>query len=223
MPFSSPPVASSPAKVVSHYPPSALAVSIARNLRRLRAHRGLSLEQLAEEVGIVADSLDEIEAGSRGPTLEAAWKLAIALDVPFTALIAEQVARGAVVVRKDNAKIIVSRDLGLTTRALLPFEEGRGVEFYELRLAPHHKESSEPHAPGTEEFLLVAKGALEVTVGSEPPNIVNEGDTMCFPADLPHAYHNLAAEPATLYLIMTYRSARADQGSRLREAVKAGP
>ncbi len=114
-----------------------------------------------------------MEAGKSEPTLESAWRIATALEVPFAALIADQVPRGAVVMRKGKAKIIVSQDLGLTTRALLPFEEGRRVEFYELRLAAGHYEASEPHSPGTEEFLFVARGALEVTVGREPGHPVN--------------------------------------------------
>ena len=208
------------ANTALHHPPSPLAASVARNIRRLRLARELSLEQLADETGIPLASLEEIEAGYGDPTLEAAWKIASALEVPFAALIAEQAPRGAVVVKKSKAKVIVSRDLGLTTRALLPFEEGRGVEFYELHLAPHHKESSEAHAPGTVEFLFVAKGALEVTVGREPPHVADEGDTICFPADLPHGYRNLAAEPAILYLIMTYRTGGRTEHD-LSEAPKA--
>jgi quercetin dioxygenase-like cupin family protein len=109
--------------------------------------------------------------------------------------------------RKDKAKTLVSEDLGLTTRSLLPFEENRRVEFYELRLAPHHRENADAHASGTVEHLFVARGALEVTIGRGPAHVVNEGDTICFPADLPHSYQNITAEPATLYLVMTYRDA----------------
>jgi quercetin dioxygenase-like cupin family protein len=50
----------------------------------------------------------------------------------------------------------------------------------------------------------VAQGALEVIVGREPAHLVNKGDSICFPADLPHAYRNLTSAPATLYLVMTY-------------------
>ena len=79
------------------------------------------------------------------------------------------------------------------------------MEFYELRLAPHYREASAAHAPGTVEFLFVANGTVEVTVGREPDYLVSEGDTICFPADLPHGYRNVTADPASIYLVMTYR------------------
>jgi transcriptional regulator with XRE-family HTH domain len=179
--------------------PSALAATVARNLCRLREHRGYSLDLLAERTGIDVPALDQVEAGKGEPPLESAWKIATALDVPFAALIADQAPRGAVVMRKNEAKVIVSEDLGLTTPALLPFEDGRRVEFYEWRLAPHHREASAAHALGTREFLFVANGTVEVTVGREPDYLVSEGDTIGFPADLPHGYRNVMADPASLF------------------------
>lgn len=184
--------------------PSTLSAAFARNARRLRGERGHSLEALAALAKVDPSALEQVEAGKGEPTLEFAWIIANALGVSFAALIAEQAPRGSIVIRKNKTNLIVSEDLGLTTRPLFPAQEDQGVEFYELRLAPHHHEVSEPHRFGTVEILFVAQGSLEVTVGREPGHLVNKGDTICFPADLPHAYRNLTAEPATLYLVMTY-------------------
>ena len=97
-----------------------------------------------------------MDTGKGEPTLEFAWRIANTLEVPFAALIADQAPRGSVVIRKSKASLIVSEDLGPTTRALFPSLKDRGVEFYELRLAPHHHEISDPHRPGTAEILFVA-------------------------------------------------------------------
>jgi transcriptional regulator with XRE-family HTH domain len=185
--------------------PSELSAIFARNIRRLRFRRGLTVERLAQLADINLLILDRMENGKGEPTLALAWRLATALEVPFAALLAEHAAGGTVVTRKDRAKVVVSADLGLASRALFPFEEEAGVEFYELRLAPNHVETSEPHAARTREMLHVAEGALEITVGREPPTRVNKGDTIQFPADLPHSYRNLSAMPATAYLVMTYQ------------------
>ena len=187
--------------------PTTLSATFARNLRRLRAERGHSVQALAALADAEPSVLEQIETGKGEPTLEFAWTIANALKVPFAALIADQAPRGSIVVRKHKANLIVSEDLGLTTRPLFPFQEDQGVEFYELRLAPHHHEVSDPHRAGTVEILFVAQGSLEVTVGREQGHLVGKGDSICFPADLPHAYRNLTAEPATLYLVMTYRGA----------------
>jgi transcriptional regulator with XRE-family HTH domain len=184
--------------------PSALSTLVARNIRRLRFRRGLTVEKLAELAGINLLTMDQMENGKGEPTLALAWKVATALDVPFAALIAEHAPGGTVITRKERAKVIVSENLGLASRALFPFDEEAGVEFYELRLAPDHHERSQPHATGTCEMLHVAEGALEISVGREPPYRVNKGDTIQFPADLPHSYRNPTALPATAYLVMTY-------------------
>ncbi len=57
------------------------------------------------------------------------------------------------------------------------------VEFYELRLAPLHREDAEAHAPGTRENLVVAKGSVEIVAGSDRPVPLNEGDATLFDAD----------------------------------------
>jgi transcriptional regulator with XRE-family HTH domain len=185
--------------------PSALSAVVARNIRRLRLNRGLTAEELAQLAAIDPLDVNQLEIGKGEPTLSTAWKLANALDVPFAALMAEHAPGGTVITRREKAKTIVSENLGLASRALFPFSEDARVEFYELRLAPDHRELSEPHAIGTREFLHVAEGTLEVAVGREPPSRVNKGDTIQFTADLPHSYRNLAAMPATAYLVMTYR------------------
>jgi quercetin dioxygenase-like cupin family protein len=136
--------------------------------------------------------------------LAIAWTVASILDVPFAQLIAGEAPRGAVKLRYDKAKMFVSASRGLCSRALFLPEESERTEFYALRLAPNHRESSPPHATGSREILHVAEGRIEVTVGREPPHFVDAGDTIIFPADLPHSYRNLTGLPAALYLVMVY-------------------
>lgn len=111
---------------------------------------------------------------------------------------------GTVVLPRERAKVLSSSDGQFTSRALFPFDSERRVEFYELRLAPHHRENAEPHAPGTRENLVVASGAVEITVGKDRPHTLAEGDAILFEADVPHSYRNLGAGEAILYLVMTY-------------------
>src|SRR5258707_267987 len=86
--------------------PSAVSVTVARNLRRLRRNRGHSMEKLAELTDIPVLALAQVEAGKGEPTLETVWKIATALDIPFAALMAESAPRGAAVMRKEKAKTL---------------------------------------------------------------------------------------------------------------------
>jgi len=68
--------------------PSHLAVTVARNVRKLRTEKGYSLEKLAELGNVDTPTLSRLEAGEGHPSLNFAWRVARALGVPFTALTA---------------------------------------------------------------------------------------------------------------------------------------
>lgn len=61
--------------------PKATRRILARNVRRLRAARGLSQEALAEEVGLRQAQISEIESGANNITLDNLHRLAHALGV----------------------------------------------------------------------------------------------------------------------------------------------
>lgn len=177
---------------------------VGRNLRRLRTRRGHSLERLAKLSGVSRAMLGQIETGKSAPTISLLWKVATALGVPFANLLAHQNESGTIVLRRDRAKVLASSDGRFTSRALFPFESERQVEFYEIRIAPYHREDAREHAPGTHENLIVAKGAIEILIGTEPPHALAEGDAILFEADVPHGYRNFGSTEAVLYLVMTY-------------------
>jgi quercetin dioxygenase-like cupin family protein len=124
--------------------------------------------------------------------------------VPFASLMAADDARGNLIFRRASAKLLSSNQGRFTSRALFPFDSERHVEFYELRIAPLHREDAEAHAPGTRENLVVAKGCVEIISGSERPVTLNEGDAILFEADVPHSYGNPGTEEAILFLVMTH-------------------
>jgi transcriptional regulator with XRE-family HTH domain len=181
-----------------------LAALVGRNLRRLRTRRGHSLERLAKLSGVSRAMLSQIETGKSAPTINLLWKVSTALGVPFATLMNGQEARGTTVLVRDKAKILTSSDGRFSSRALFPFSGERKVEFYELRLAPNHREDADPHAPGTLENLVVAQGTVEIIAGRDAPQVLGEGDAIAFEADVPHSYRNLRASEAVIYLVMTY-------------------
>jgi len=181
-----------------------LSTILGKNLRRLRTRRGHSLERLAKLSGVSRAMLGQIETGKSTPTINLLWKVATALDVPFANLLAAQAMHGTAVLRRDTAKVLSSSDGRFTSRALFPFENERRVEFYELRLAPNHREDAEAHAPGTKENLIVAEGAVEISTAKERTMTLAEGDAILFEADVQHSYRNLGSTEAVLYLVMTY-------------------
>ena len=190
--------------VVENAEPSMdLAPVVGKNLKRLRTERGLSLEKLAQSSGVSRAMLGQVELGQSAPTINVLWKMARALDVPFSALITSSASSGAKVLRSEAAKRLMSSDGSFQSRALFPFDEPRRVEFYELKLAPKGAEKAEAHAAGTTENLVVARGSVEIVIGTEKHEL-ETGDAILFEADQPHVYRNAGSSEAVLYLVMTY-------------------
>ena len=181
-----------------------LAPIVGANLRRLRGERGLSLEGLAKLSGVSRAMLGQIELGHSAPTINVLWKIARALDLPFSALIAApKSAGGTRVLHAAKTKRLTSHDGTFSSRALFPFDEPRRVEFYELVLTQGALENADPHPPGTRENLVVTRGQVEIQVGTEVHKL-GTGDAILFEADKDHSYRNTGDGDATMYLVMTY-------------------
>ncbi len=144
-----------------------LASVVGHNLRRLRIRKGHSLERLAKLSGVSRAMLSQIELGRSAPTIGLLWKVTSALGVPFAALMENRTDHGTTILRANEAKVLTSADRSFTSRALFPFDGERRVEFYELRLAAGGSEEADPHAQGTTENLVVARGEVEIVVEGE--------------------------------------------------------
>jgi transcriptional regulator with XRE-family HTH domain len=180
-----------------------LAPVVGANLRRLRMRRGLSLEKLAQKSGVSRAMLGQIELGQSAPTINVLWKISRALGVPFSTLISTTSPNATAVMPAARARVLTSHDGAFRSRPLFPSGEPRNVEFYELKLAGKSVEEASAHPPGTLENLVVAKGAIDLTVGSAVHHL-DTGDAILFEADVPHEYANPGASDAVMYLVMTY-------------------
>ncbi len=180
-----------------------LGETVAANIRRLRLQQGLSVERLAALSGVARVILLSIEQAGAIPTIDAVWKVAKVLGVPFSSILSESQGAGTTVLRRAETKPLTSPDGRFTSRALFPLHGERLVEFYELRLAPGAEEAAEAHAPGTTENIVVVRGGVEI-VTADGPHALEEGDAILFDADAPHIYRNPGDTDAVLHLVMAY-------------------
>jgi transcriptional regulator with XRE-family HTH domain len=176
---------------------------VGANLRRLRVKKGLSLERLAKASTVSRAMLGQIELGQSTPTINVLWKIAKALGVPFSTLLANSAAKTTAVFPRVAAKRLMSDDGAFSSRALFSLAGPRGTEFYELRMAPFGIESADPHSPGTTENLVVASGSIRIRVGKSQ-YLLGAGDAIYFEADVPHEYANPGDVETVMYLVMKY-------------------
>jgi transcriptional regulator with XRE-family HTH domain len=182
---------------------------LASNLRRLRVRRGLSLERLAKQSSVSRAMLSQIELAYSAPTINVMWRIANALNVPFSALLETESAATTRVLPAARAKLLTSHDGAMVSRALFPFDAPRRTEFYQLELKPRALERAQAHPRGTTENLVVSRGEVAIHVGrgaqgGTEVTQLQEGDAILFVADVEHAYENRGDSSAILYLVMSY-------------------
>jgi mannose-6-phosphate isomerase-like protein (cupin superfamily) len=150
--------------------------------------------------------LGQIESGKTAPTISLLWKVVQALDVPFSALYAED-SEGDISIQKvKSSKILYSQDKKFSSRALFPFDtESRMVEFYEIVIEPFGEEVAQAHKIGTIENLVISEGEVEIEIEGKKFKL-DERDSINFRADVPHIYRNTSStKKAILYLVMIYK------------------
>jgi mannose-6-phosphate isomerase-like protein (cupin superfamily) len=99
--------------------------------------------------------------------------------------------------------VLRSTDGRLESRPVTPAGFSRELEVYELRLAARSTHTSEPHALGTRELIIVLSGVLRMHVGSDRYDL-GPGDSLAFPADRPHAYENPGGAEARYHDLVLY-------------------
>jgi transcriptional regulator with XRE-family HTH domain len=170
--------------------------TVAANLRRLRAERGMSTVALARESAIARATLAQLEAGRGNPTLETLYALANALGVALADVIAPPPAEVEVVRAGEGPRVTGAVVRGRLVSRLV----GRApVEVYELALRPGRRQRSQPHPPGVVEHLLVQSGRVRVGPEGAPVEL-GPGDFARYPADVPHVYEALEPAAATLLI-----------------------
>ncbi len=166
---------------------------IARNLRRWRMTRGMTLTALAEQAGVAKSTVSLIERGQGNPSIDTVWALAAALGVPFASLFHDEPpADDVTVVRSDDASVIAVDQAGLDTdglviRHLLTRTGGALIEIYTLELDEGAVRHAQAHVSGLFEHLTIAAGTVEISTDAFA-EVVSQGDLISFRADRPHTY-----------------------------------
>lgn len=177
---------------------------IAANLKALRAAKQLSLGEAAERTGVSKSMLGQIERGESSPTISTLWKIATGLQVSFTSLM-EQPEPQTQLIRESDMQPLTGDEGRFLLYPVIQSCAGRPFEILDLVLAPGALSASQPHADGTQEFVLVYEGMLEVRLGTaQTSRLVHQGEVLHYHADQCHTYHNPGSTPTRAAMVIQY-------------------
>jgi transcriptional regulator with XRE-family HTH domain len=175
---------------------------LAEELRHFRKKNQFSLEQLSEISGVSRSMISKIERCETVPSTVILSKLAEALGVTFSQLMAPAVDREIVHIPAARQPILRDEQSGFQRRCLSPVLPGRGVDWV-LNTLPAGTETGNfvAHRRGVEEYIYVLKGRLRATVGDQQV-VLGEGDSLYFQADADHSFSNLGTGDCQYFLII---------------------
>jgi transcriptional regulator with XRE-family HTH domain len=163
-----------------------VAVPIARTVRRLRAERGWTLDQLAARSGISRRLVIQIEQAQANPSVRTLLRLADAFELTLSELLPAPAEATSGVRPAGEELELWSGPRGGVGYLLV----SRGpLELWSWVLRSGESQESEAHRPGALELLTVKTGTLQLELnGRDLP--LKAGDSAWFDATEPHAYRN---------------------------------
>lgn len=174
---------------------------IGARLIELRAERGLTLQQLADQTGLSISFLSQVERDKVNISVANLKKITQALGVNMTAFFKTGEAQPkGLVMRADNRRKLHLAGTGWQIEALLP-EDSTRLEAFMVRLAPGSTDNTAyPHQG--EEFSLVLEGTIRYSVDEES-YLLNTGDTIYHKSNLPHQWQNVGEQEALVLTVAT--------------------
>lgn len=176
--------------------------TVSQNIKQVREEKKLTLDAAALATGVSRSMLAQIEKGDANPTISILWKIANGYKVSFTSLIEEAPAQAAVI-HSDAVQPIVEDEGRYVNYPAFGFDEQRLFETYRIVIAPGGSLDAEPHLAGTEEYITVFAGSVEIMAAGQTFSL-NTGDSIRFRADAAHSYRNTGKGEALLSMLLYY-------------------
>jgi len=176
--------------------------NVARNLKRIRKSRKMSLDVVSEQTGISKSMLGQIERGESVPTVETLGKIVSGLRIPFNSLVS---ATKTDIILVEKKELIPSKNIEGEYKVYeyFPYEEDRTFEIYMMEINEGASYLSGGHGESTYEFLTVFKGVLTLEVEGKVYEI-SEENSIRFPTYCDHIYSNFGKEPVKFSITFTW-------------------
>ena len=170
---------------------------LGKRLMKLRREKKLTLKNLANETGLTARYISQVEKGEVIPPVSVILQLSRALEIDSGVLLTEEKKRRG----KDSDEDFQKRTEDYTYQTLTPEARHKHLKAFRIFIDPKsdHKGVSYQHLG--EEFIYVFKGKIEVIVG-ENKNTLAPDECLHFNSSIVHRLRNISGERAELLVVL---------------------
>lgn len=174
-------------------------VLIADRLRRARQLKGLTLAEVASQVGLSHNFLSMVERGVTDLSLSRFRRLASFYGIPVTELLTEDSGPQGPRITSPDEGLDIDRGAGVTYRVLANQEFG--VQTMHVRFAPGAGFKDQLVHEGAD-IVWVTRGKLVLSYGDEDYN-VGAGQCVSYKGAVPHAFSNRSRAEAEMFAVTT--------------------
>lgn len=161
------------------------------NIKRSREKQEITLRRLAEDVGVSASLLSQIETGKVSPSLSTLKKIADALMTTVGTLVGEDTkATDEPVLRKNDRKVLSHLSEGVKMFMLTYKNANKQMEPLLFKLDPNASSGKSMYKHFGQEFVLILKGTLEIKL-NDVRYVLKKGDSIYFNSNIPHQFKNI--------------------------------
>jgi len=175
---------------------------VAKNLYNYRKNYGISLQKLSKLTGVSSTSLNEIEKGRTIPSINTVWKISNGLKIPLNTLMNEKKTEYTKI-DKNKIKPIIELEEKYKVFPYFPFQEKTFFEYFYVELEKDASLESEPHLLGSQEYLIVLNGKIQLILNQEVITL-NTGDAVKFNSDIKHTYQNIDSQQSNISVVIHY-------------------
>jgi transcriptional regulator with XRE-family HTH domain len=175
----------------------------ALRIRQFRQDKRLSVRALAEEAGISASALSQIEGGQVSPSVATLEKICGALHLPITALFDEpDSGNSPLIMRANTRRQVYSADSHTIIEPLARGLARKKMQPLLLTLEPQGECGEHPYSSiSEEEFAFVLRGRILFEQGSGIHEL-SMGDAIYFNPQIPHNWRNKSGKIAKILIVV---------------------
>ncbi len=176
-------------------------LELGNRIAKARTAQRLTLRQLAEQVGLSASLLSQIEKGRISPSLPTLRAISQALNVPLFTFFLEEMTTDDLVVRAGTGKKILFPESNLEYVLLTPDLSG-ALEMALMKIPPRSQSSDDLFSHTGEEVAYVSSGQLVLHLADKEVAL-NTGDSVKLPPGTHHSWDNQSDQEAVLIFAIT--------------------
>ena len=178
---------------------------IGERIRAFRKARGLTLHELAREVGISKGLLSKIENAKVSSPISTYNSIAAFLSVNFSDLVQERQEDGCIIIRKNDRKLVSRKrtPYGYRFESLGEKWPNKTFNPFLLTYLPQPKDAPLPHFKFEgEEFIFLLEGEMEMVYDKERYRLT-PGDCIFLDGSVPHG-GRAAGDNEALALLISF-------------------